>query len=161
MHRLFPIFVTGRGAVGLLILRLATGAAFMLHGWPKIQNPFGWMDQPDAPSPVPGILQALAALSEFGGGLALILGLLTPLAAFGIACTMIVAVAMVHLPHGHPFVGTPGQPSFELAAGYLANVIVLLMIGPGVLSLDAILFGCARRSILDLWPQTAAPNLKG
>ena len=160
MHRLFPMFVTGRGAVGLLILRLVTGTAFMLHGWPKIQNPLGWMDQPDAPSPVPGILQALAALSEFGGGLALVLGLLTPLAALGIACTMVVALAMVHLPHGDPFVSAPGRPSFELALGYLANVILLLLIGPGVLSLDSLLFDSTRRSILDLWPQTAAPNLK-
>jgi len=43
---------------------------------------------------VPGFLQGLAALSEFGGGLALIAGLLTPLAAFGIACTMVVAVGL-------------------------------------------------------------------
>ena len=160
MHRFFPIFVTGRGAVGLLLLRLVTGVAFMLHGWPKIQNPFGWMDQPDAASPVPGIFQALAAVSEFGGGLALILGLLTPLAAIGIASTMVVALAMVHLPHGDPFVGSKGQPSFELALGYLANVILLLLIGPGVLSLDYFLFGSRRRSILDLWPPNAAANLK-
>jgi putative oxidoreductase len=160
MHRLFPTFVTGRGAVGLLILRLVTGAAFILHGWPKIQNPFGWIDQPDAPSPVPGFLQALAALSEFGGGLALILGLLTPLAALGIACTMVGALAMVHLPHGDPFVGASGKPSFELALGYLANVILFLLMGPGVLSLDWLLFGSRRRSILDLWSQTAAPDLK-
>ena len=159
MHRLFPTFVTGRGAVGLLMLRLVTGAAFMLHGWPKIQNPFGWMDQPNVASP-PGILQALAAFSEFGGGLALILGLLTPLAALGIACTMVGALAMVHLPLGDPFVGTSGKPSFEWALGYLANVILLFLIGPGVLSLDSLLFDSTRRSILDLWPQTAAPNLK-
>ena len=79
MSRLFGPFITGPGAVGLLVLRLVAGSALMLHGWPKIQNPFGWMPPQ---SPVPGILQALAALSEFGGGLALILGLLTPIAAF-------------------------------------------------------------------------------
>ena len=58
-----------------------------MHGWSKIQNPFGWMQG----APVPGFLQALAALSEFGGGLALIVGLLTPFACLGIMSTMFVA----------------------------------------------------------------------
>src|SRR5207245_5587211 len=97
---LYPPFLRGRGAVGLLVLRLVTGAAFILHGWPKIQNAFHWMDPADGPAPVPGFLQALAALSEFGGGIALILGFLTPLAALGIACTMITAISMVHIPAG-------------------------------------------------------------
>ena len=141
MHRLFPTFVTGRGALGLLLLRIVTGAAFMFHGWYKIQSPggpFGWMGGEFS---VPGFLQGLAVLAEFGGGLALIFGVLTPLAALGLASTMIVALAMVHIPHGDPFVGQPGKPSFELAAVYLANVILLILIGPGVYSLDAILFG--------------------
>ena len=138
----YPHFVAGRGAFGLLVLRLVTGTAFILHGWPKFQNAFHWMDRPDAPAPVPGFLQALAAFSEFGGGIALIVGFLTPLAALGIACTMAVAIAMVHLPNGDPFVASkPNQSSFEPAAGYLANAILLMLVGPGTLSLDALLFG--------------------
>jgi putative oxidoreductase len=136
---LFPTYVTGRGAIALLILRLVTGAAFMFHGWYKLQSPggpFGWMG---AEAPVPAFLQGLAVFSELGGGLALILGLATPLASLGIACTMIVALAMVHIPHGDPFVGQPGKPSFELAAVYLANATILLLVGPGVYSLDALL----------------------
>ena len=69
------------GSVGLLVLRLVMGAAFMHHGWGKIQNPMGWMG-PEAT--MPAILQALAAISEFGGGLALIAGLLTRLGSLGI-----------------------------------------------------------------------------
>jgi putative oxidoreductase len=141
MRRFFPPFVTGQGAVGLLLLRLVTGAAFMFHGWYKMQSPggpFGWMP---TEAHVPGALQGLAVLAEFGGGLGLILGLLTPLAALGIACTMIAALAMVHLRLGHPFVAAqPGQPSFELAAGYLANAVLFLLVGPGKLSLDGLLF---------------------
>ena len=135
MHRLFPPVITGPGAVGLLLVRLVMGTAFMLHGWPKIQHPLSWMGEK---SPVPGFFQMLAAVSEFGGGIALILGLLTPLAALGIAATMLAALGIVHLPQGDPFVGKPGQASYELALGYLANALLFILVGPGSLSLDAL-----------------------
>jgi putative oxidoreductase len=140
MHRIFPPFVSGVGAFGLLVLRVVTGLAFVMHGWGKIQmGPFQWMDK--MPDPPPGPIQALAVLAEFGGGLALMIGFLTPLAAFLIAGTMTVALAKVHLPHGDPFVGAPGKASFEPAAGYLTQMIMFLLVGPGVLSVDALLFG--------------------
>jgi putative oxidoreductase len=142
MDRLYASFVTGPGAVGLLVLRVAVGAAFMLHGWPKIQNPFGWM--PPAAG-MPGFLQALAALSEFGGGLAWILGLLTPIASLGILCTMAVA-AYTHFSRGDPFVASGGGPSYELALAYFAVALTLMLVGPGALSLDALLFGKKQRA---------------
>ena len=138
MRWIFPRFVSGVGSLGLLVLRIVTGAAFVMHGWGKLQaGPFQWMNQmPDAP---PGPIQALAVAAEFGGGIALILGFLTPLAAFLIAGTMVVALAKVHVPAGHPFV-SPGGPSQEPAAGYLAQMIMFLLVGPGILSADACLF---------------------
>ena len=127
-----------RESLGLLILRVVVGAAFVLHGWPKIQNAFAWMG-PNAT--VPGFMQALAATAEFGGGIALILGVLTPIAAIGLTATMAGALYMVHLPAGHPFVpAKPGDPSYELAAVYLAAAVALLLTGPGRFSLDALLF---------------------
>ena len=135
-HFLYCDTVGHIGSVGLLLLRLVMGVAFLFHGWGKIQNPLGWMG-PDAH--VPAIFQALAALAEFGGGMALIVGLLTRLASLGIASNMIVALAMVHLPHGDPFVNPKGR-SYELAAVYLACAILFLLLGPGRYSLDAILF---------------------
>jgi putative oxidoreductase len=114
----------------------------MLHGLSKMQSeegPFHWMDK--LPNAAPGAFQALAAVAELGGGAALILGLFTPIGALGIAGTMVVALATFHLPQGHPFVGPPGQPSFEPAAGYLAVMIVLILLGPGALSFDFLLFG--------------------
>jgi putative oxidoreductase len=129
-----------RGSVGLLLLRVVMGAAFMFHGWPKIQNAQHWMDAMG--SEMPPSLQAAAAVSEFGGGLALILGLLTPLAALGLACTMAGALGMVHLRMGHAFVAAaPGKPSYELAAVYLAASILFLLAGPGKYSIDGLLFG--------------------
>ena len=80
--RCAPSDLGGTAAVGLLILRLVAGAAIALHGWPKIQSATSWMG-PDAP--VPGVLQLLAALAEFGGGICWVLGLLTPLASFDVA----------------------------------------------------------------------------
>ncbi len=133
--------LSSSASFGLLLLRLVVGAAFVLHGWGKIQNPLHWMG-PGAS--VPAALQLAAAVSEFGGGIALILGLLTRLFCLGLVGTMTVAVFMAHIPQGHPFVGKPGQPSFELAAVYLACAILFLLVGPGWLSLDAVVFGKRR-----------------
>ena len=119
----------------LLLLRIVAGVAFVFHGWPLIQNAFEWMGK-DAWAP--GWLQALAALSQFGGGIAWVLGFLTPLASFGLACTMAVAV-YTHLEKGEPFVGEGGH--WEPAAVYLCIAILLLATGPGRLSLDCRLFG--------------------
>ncbi len=126
------------GDIALLLLRLVTGTAFILHGWGKIQHPLNWMG-PDAP--VPAVLQFLAAFSEFGGGIALILGLLTPLAALGLASTMAVAVHMHAIVRKDPFVNLTGGMSYEPALGYLAIAILIIAMGPGRFSLDSKIFG--------------------
>ncbi|MGH7786730.1 MAG: DoxX family protein [Candidatus Binatia bacterium] len=138
LRAIFPPFVGGRAALALLLLRLVGGGAFVMHGWGKIQSPFGWMG-PEAP--VPGVLQGLAALSEFGGGLAWIVGLLTPLASLGILFTMTVA-ALFHIGKGDPFVGQPA--SWELAGLYWTIALLLILVGPGRLSIDAQVFGASR-----------------
>lgn len=143
MRRFFPTFISGWGAATLLVVRVVMGVAFILHGWPKIQNPMGWMNAMGGEG-VPSFIQALAALAEFGGGIALVLGLLTPLAALGIVCQMLGALFMVHFPMGHPFVAATGGPSYELPLVYLALAILLLVMGPGRWSFDALLFGRTR-----------------
>lgn len=124
-------------SAALLFLRLVAGAAFMFHGWGKIQNPMSWMG-PE--SPVPGFLQFLAAFSEFGGGLAWMVGLLTPLFSLGLMFTMIVATLLHMMVLKDPFVAMKGGSSYELAAVYLAVSILFLSIGSGKFSLDAIFF---------------------
>jgi len=124
--------------VTLLLIRVVAGLAFTIHGWGKIQNPFGWMG-PDGFAP--GIFQALAAIAEFGGGLAWILGLLTPLASLGILSTMAVAFSFHAFMRGDPFVSMTGGPSSELAALYFSIALLLFAAGPGRFSLDRKLFG--------------------
>lgn len=128
-----------KASMALLVLRVIAGLAFMFHGWGKMQAPFSWMG-PDAP--VPGFLQFLAAFSEFGGGLAWILGAITPLASLGIAITMAVATCMHMFVMKDPFVASgPGQGSYEPAIIYLCVSLVLMTVGPGKYSLDRKIFG--------------------
>jgi putative oxidoreductase len=133
-----PVPQPASASIALLVLRLVVGTAFTIHGWQKIQDPFGWMGQQ---SPVPGLFQFLAAISEFGGGIAWIIGLLTPLAALGIGCTMTVAVFMHSMVLHDPFVSLTGGRSYELASAYLCIALLLLALGPGRFSLDAKVFG--------------------
>lgn len=135
MHRLYPLFLGKPAAFGLLFLRVVAGLALMLHGWPKIQHAFSWMG-PE--SWAPPFLQALAAVAEFGGGIALIAGLLTPIACLAIMCNMLVAIVSVHLAKGDPFVGKGS--SYELASLYFSIATMLLCTGPGIFSIDANLF---------------------
>jgi putative oxidoreductase len=128
----------------LLLIRLVVGYAFVLHGWGKIQHPLNWMG-PE--SSVPGIFQALAAISEFGGGFALISGFLTRLGALGIGCTMTVAVYMHRFVMRDPFVNLTGGRAYELAAAFLVIAIFLVISGPGRFSLDRSIFGIKKSSL--------------
>lgn len=136
MKNIFKVFKsTNAYSVAILLLRAAVGVALVYHGLNKIKNPFGWMG---ADSEIPGILQALAAISEFVGGMFLVVGLLTPLCSVGILCTMGFAVYRHAIIKGDPFVG---KPSYELALVYFLVMVMLLLTGPGKFSLDRAIFG--------------------
>jgi putative oxidoreductase len=141
ISKVFGPFLGGRVAFGLFLLRVIVGAAFMVHGLSKIQAPFSWGNGMG----IPPAFQALAALAEFGGGLAFILGFLTPLAALGIAITMAVAFVTVQLKYGNPWIASkPGANSYESLAFYFITAITIFLTGPGKISLDAALFGKGR-----------------
>lgn len=124
--------------LALLLIRLVCGYAFVLHGWGKIQHPINWMGPQSA---TPAVFQALAAFSEFGGGIALIVGLFTRLASLGILCTMGVAVYTHAVAMGDPFMNPKGGSSFEPASVYFCVAVVLLAAGAGRFSLDKLIFG--------------------
>lgn len=135
-------YLDGLPAVGLLFLRIFVGYAMASHGLVKIAHPFSWM-QMENPSIVMQLLQALAAVSEFFGGIALIFGLLTPLACLGIMSTMFVAT-MVNLSNGLPLIDPVSSKSAEASALHFIAGLTIFLTGPGLLSLDYFLFGRKR-----------------
>lgn len=131
-----------RPDLSLAVLRLTTGAIFAAHGAQKlfvygfggVSGAFGGMH-----IPAPTITGPLTGLVEFFGGLALIFGLLTRLAGFGLAITMIGAIAFVHLANG--FFAPNG---FEYPLSLLGATVALAIAGAGRYSLDALI--ASRRS---------------
>ena len=133
-------------SLALLLLRVVVGVTFFMHGKQKLGDLNGTEQFFNSLGiPVPALMAPLVAVTETVGGIMLILGLLTPLASLGVISTMLVAITTVHLKAGHAFVGAPGKPSYETAAGYLAIALLMLLTGPGAYSLDALIFGRGTR----------------
>ena len=133
---------TTRADIGLAILRVATGAIFAAHGAQMlfvygvagVTHAFQGMG-----IPFPAVTGPLTGVVELFAGLALIAGLLTRLAGFGLAITMLGAIGMVHLSAG--FFAPTG---FEYPLALLAAVTSIVFTGAGRFSLDALI--ASRRS---------------
>lgn len=144
-----------RTDLGLAVLRLTTGAIFATHGAQKlfvygfggVSGAFGGMH-----IPAPGITGPLTGLVEFFGGLALVFGLLTRLAGFGLAITMLGAIAFVHLANG--FFAPTG---FEYPLALLGANVAVALAGAGRFSLDALI---ARRRSLHASDNSALPRAR-
>jgi putative oxidoreductase len=125
---------------GILLLRVVVGAVMAAHGSQKL---FGWFGGYGLKGTGgffeqlgfrPGVAFAAAAgLSEFLGGLLLIIGLFTPLGAAAVLGAMIVASVSVHLKSG--FFAT--NNGIELPFLYGLVSLGLIFIGAGQYSLDA------------------------
>ncbi len=127
--------------IGLLILRLVVGLLLAGHGAQKLFGMFGgpglkgtsgWLGSMGL-RPA-GIWAILAGLSEFGGGVLLALGLLTPFGAVGVVAAMLMAVL---LAHRQALWVTDGGMEYNLVL--IATAVALAFTGPGQFSLDAAL----------------------
>ena len=150
---LFEKFYSGRTGFGLLILRLFVGAAFVLHGSGKLNDIAGF----SAEYHVPYLMGAAAMLTQLIGGVLLIVGFLTPLAALGITSTVAVAAAFL-IQKGEPFINPNGH-SWENAAFYTAAGICLALLGAGRYSLDWLFFGRKTAPVSDEITAAAQPAL--
>lgn len=130
-------------SVGLLLIRLVIGIAFIGHGAQKLFGWFGgygpkgtggWMESIGIK---PGVAMAvLAGMLELVGGLLFAAGLLTPVATVLIAATMLGAIIKVHAPNG--FWSTANGIEFPLTV--LVVAVGVALTGAGSISLDALFF---------------------
>lgn len=129
-----------------LILRLTLAVVIFPHGAQKVLGWFGGHGFKATmayftKSGIPAPLALLAIAAEFLGPLGLAVGLLTRVAALGIACVMLVAIFTVHTQHGF-FMNWQGQQKgegFEFHLLALGIALTLIIGGAGTWSLDALL----------------------
>jgi len=133
----------------LTLVRLVLGVVFFAHGAQKMLGWFGGygfhgtMGFFTAKMGIPAPLAFLAICAEFFGGLGLIVGLLSRIAAFGITVNMLVAIATVHAANGF-FMNWTGQQKgegFEYHLLAIAMGLAIVIRGAGAFSLDRLLSG--------------------
>ena len=136
----------------LLIFRVCIGVIFIVHGYPKLTHLKQWSK---SLNDMPIFLCFIGAATMFFGGFCLIVGFLTPLVSIGILGSMAFALVL-HIIGGKPLIardpylnppdyykGPKGKgeaPSSEKAIVYILIMLLLIVFGPGLYSLDAILF---------------------
>src|SRR3984893_19557430 len=127
--------------LGLLALRMAIGACFIFHGYPKLSEPARWLKAfpgfgfPSYFAYISGILEV------FGGGL-LIVGLFTRGAALLLAIEMGFVLGRATIPSVGIYAF--GRYEFPLLLGAMA--LALVTTGAGAISIDAFTFESGRKS---------------
>jgi putative oxidoreductase len=128
----------------LTLVRAVLGIVFLAHGAQKVLGWFGGGGFAGTLASfthnmgIPAVFAVLAILAEFLGGIGLIVGLLSRIAAFGIAINMAVAILLVHAPNGL-FMNWSGKQKGEGIEYHLlalAMAILVMVRGAGAWSLD-------------------------
>jgi putative oxidoreductase len=127
-----------------VILRFVLGVVFFAHGAQKMLGWFGGygfsgtMAFFTGKAHIPPVFAFLAIAAEFFGGIGLMFGFLTRIAAFGISVNMLVAIAAVHRANGFfmNWTGAQKGEGFEYHLLVLAMTTFLIIRGAGAFSLD-------------------------
>jgi len=136
-----------------VVIRIVLGIAFVAHGAQKIfglWGGLGFSGTIDAfgKQGMPAVMTILVMIGEFFGGLGVLVGCLTRLAAFGPAIVMVGAMLLVHAQNGFfmNWFNAPGLGhGIECNLAYFAMAVSLMMTGAGPLSVDAVRGGGTRR----------------
>ena len=122
---------------GLLVLRVVVGVLIAAHGLQKLTTAgpagFGRGTLAGLGVPLPVLVGYVVTFAELAGGVLLILGLLTRLAALVLTVDLVVAILLVKVNVG--LIAMRGAGA-ELDLAFIAAFIALLLMGPGRLSLD-------------------------
>ena len=137
------LFVTDND-VSALVLRIFLAAVFFPHGAQKVLGWFGGQGLQATLHTfavhmhIPPALAILAIAAEFLGPIGLVLGLLTRVAAFGIAFSMGVAIFLVHFKFGFfmNWFGKQAGEGFEYHLLVIAIGLALMIKGGGLWSID-------------------------
>lgn len=144
-----PIPIT----LGHAALRIVTGVIMTAHGWVKLTDLAAWQDKvADLGIPYPELAAYLAIAGELLGGLGLLFGLLTRVAAVGVISVLAVAIATVHIDKG--LMAQNG--GFEFPLILLVSALFIFITGPDRLSADTFLRRRARRLAIErdeIWSQ--------
>jgi len=119
--------------VALLVMRLALGAIIVGHGYHKVFGGLQHHAQFVSSLGLPAWTAYLSSLAEFFGGLLILVGLLTRLAAFTICIDLCVAIWKVHWHNG-----LMGNGGFEFPLALATLAFGLIFFGAGPIALDAI-----------------------
>jgi putative oxidoreductase len=148
---MFKNILSTRNDSVIAVLRLVLGIVFFAHGAQKMLGWFGGygfagtMGYFTGPPPqgvgVPYVFGVLAICAEFLGGIGLILGLLSRVAALGVMINMATAIALVHLPFGFfmNWGGSAKGEGYEFHLLALALGFAILVYGGGAFSVDSML----------------------
>jgi putative oxidoreductase len=128
----------------ITVARLVLGVVFFAHGAQKVLGWFGGygfagtMNFFTQMMHIPAPFAFLAICAEFFGGLGLLVGFLSRVAAFGISINMLVAIFTVHIHNGF-FANWTGQQKGEGIEYHLLALALLFLVmvkGGGALSVD-------------------------
>jgi putative oxidoreductase len=119
--------------LALFVMRLALGAIMIAHGYHKVFGGLQHHAQFVASLGLPAWTSYVSSFAEFLGGLLILLGLLTRVAALAICIDLSVAIAKVHFHNG-----LMGNGGYEFPLALAALAFGLIFFGAGPIALDHI-----------------------